>query len=426
MDVKARCGGPELNIEYLGRILARLQPFVHERVIRRTRVERVLGTLQSPSEGLHSEIERLLAKAGIVIEEDVARVVDEPVLVVEPRGAVVEKPQVSVDSPTTHPLLTPDPVASARRRIDRDRHIANLARILLKPEEEVGLAILVRGASGEPLAQGDFARLAGEPRAAAECLLLHNQGLVHSVAQHYAPPGMTYEDLFQHGVIGLIRAVELFDPSMGNKFSTYAMNWVRQAVTRAIANEARMIRLPVHMYERVQRVWHTRTRLTVDGVEPSVHQLALACDLIDSQVAECLLLGPQDILSLDTPVGPEGETTLGDLCDGADPNADLEREVETVLLREQIHALLDSLSEREADVVAMRFGLSDGEPKTLDEIGKVYGVTRERIRQIEKKAMDWLRHPSQSAVLRPYLFGTDDSPRRHLEPDNEEITPVSE
>lgn len=395
-----------MNVEYLSRILTRLQPFVRDHAIRRTRVERVLGTLQSPPDGLQVEIEGLLAKAGIVIEEDVTPVADELELVVDLEAAALKAPTTSGEFPAPPPTQNSDPVASARRRIDRDRHITNLARVLLKPEEEVGLAILVRGISGKPLAQGDFARLTGEPRAAAECLLLHNQGLVHSVAQHFAPPGMTYEDLFQHGMIGLIRAVELFDPSLGNKFSTYAMNWVRQAITRGIANESRIIRLPVHMYERVQKVWQTRTRMTVDGVEPATRQLALACDLTDAQVAECLVLGPQDILSLDSPVGSEGETTLGDLYDRADPTADLEHQVEFLLLREQIHALLDTLSEREAGVVAMRFGLLDGEAKTLDEIGKVYGVTRERIRQIEKKVLDKLRHPSRSLALRPFIYET--------------------
>ena len=152
-----------------------------------------------------------------------------------------------------------------RRRLRLDRRIENPAKVLLKPEEEVGPALLIRGSSRKPLESGEFGRLTGEARAAADCLLLHKPGLVHKVAGRYAPPGMTYDDLFQHGVVGLIRAVELFDPSLGYKFSTYAMNWIRQAVTRGIANEARLIRLPVHMVERVNKVWATRARLTVDG-----------------------------------------------------------------------------------------------------------------------------------------------------------------
>ncbi|MEJ1180994.1 MULTISPECIES: sigma-70 family RNA polymerase sigma factor [unclassified Pseudarthrobacter] len=400
-----------MNLEYVGRVLGRLRPFIRDHVIRRTRVERVLATLHSPPDGLREEIERLLAKAGITVEEDLVPVARDPELPAEMEDETARDAPFLNDTPGAHNGHISEAVAAARERIDRDRHIHNLSRVLLKAEEEVGLAILVHSVSDKPLAQGEFARLTGEARAAAECLLLHNQRLVHSVAQRYAPPGMDYEDMIQHGVIGLIRAVELFDPSQGTKFSTYAMHWIHQSITRGIANESRLIRLPVHMYERVHKVWHIRARLTLDGVEPSVHQLALACELTDNQVTECLMLGPQDILSLDSPVGTEGESTLGDLYDRADPDAGPEHELESLLLREQISALLDTLSEREATIVSLRFGLLDGEPKTLDEIGKVYGVTRERIRQIEKKVMDKLRHPSRSAVLRPFMYGTDDLPK---------------
>jgi RNA polymerase primary sigma factor len=414
-----------VDLEYVGRVLARLQPFVRDRVIRRTRIERVLATLKSPPDGLRAEIERMLAKAGIAIEEDLTPVADEPKVVMDLKDKALQNPP-TVDNSTVPRRCNADAIAAARRRIDRDRFITNHSRILLKPEEEVGLAILVRGVSGKPLAKDGFAQLTGEARTAAECLLIHNQRLVHSVAQRYAPPGMTHEDLFQHGMVGLIRAVELFDPSLGHKFSTYAMNWIRQSITRGIANESRMIRLPVHMVERVQKVWQARAHLTVDGEEPPVHRLALTCKLTDDQVTECLMLGRHDILSLDTPVGPEGETTLGDLYDSADPNADPEQELEMVLLREEIYALLDSLSERESGVVAMRFGLSDGEPKTLDEIGMVYGVTRERIRQIEKKVMSQLRHPSLSTALRPYVYVTDDPSKLQPETDNQDTIAVAE
>lgn len=400
-----------MNLEYVGRVLSRLRPFVQDRVIRRSRIERVLATLQSQPDGLREELERLLAKAGVAVDEDLAPVADAPELLGEMEDEPPRDAPFLEDSPTADRGNNIDAVAAARERMYRDRYIHDLSRVLLKAEEEVGLAILLHGTSDKPLAQGDFARLAGEARAAAECLLLHNQRLVHSVAQRYAPPGMDYEDMIQHGLIGLMRAVELFDPSLGNKFSTYAMHWIHQSITRAIANESRMIRLPVHMYERVQKVWQTRARLTSDGVEPPVHQLALACDLTVNQVNECLRLGPQDILSLDTPVGPDGETTLGEILDRADPTANPELEVEFALLQEQLHAVLDTFSEREASIVSMRFGLADGEPKTLDEIGKVYGVTRERIRQIEKSVMSRLRHPSRSMVLRPFLYVIEELPQ---------------
>jgi RNA polymerase primary sigma factor len=407
-----------MDLEYLGRVLDRLQPFVRDRTIRRTRLERVLGTFRSAPEGLPEEIERLLAQSGITIEEDRKPVEDEKEPSVEHQTAPHRDAAKIDDLPGSERERSAKAAAAARQRIARDRHIVDLSRPLLTPLEEIGLAALVRGPSGEPLEQGGFAHLTGEARAAAQCLLLHNQRLVHSVAQSYTPPGMTHDDLFQHGMVGLIRAVELFDPARGNKFSTYAMNWIRQSITRGIANESRLIRLPVHMYERVQKVWRVRATLTVDGEEPSVHQLALACELRDDQVMECLMLGPQDILSLDTPVGPEGETTLGEIYERPDPDADPELAAERVLLEEQLHSVLDTLAEREAGVVAMRFGMTDGVPKTLDEIGKVYGVTRERIRQIESKLMSKLRHPSRAEALWPYLFGTDMPPGWELESDH--------
>lgn len=410
-----------MDIEYVGRLLLRLQPFVSkERVIRRSRVERVLGTLRTPPANLAAEIDRLLAKAGISIDEDSAPAPAEPDMT---EAVVVADTKFDVE-PDEHDVVSApgrvqDAVAAARRRIEADRHITNHAKELLRTEEVIGLSLLVRGEAGKPLEQGDFAKLTGEPRDAAICLLLHNQGLVRSIAKPYAPSGMTADDLFQHGVTGLIRAVELFDPHRGNKFSTYATNWIRQAMARGIANESRMIRLPVHMYERVLKVWKTRARLTVDGEAPSLHQLALACELTDGQVTECLMLGQHDILSLDTPVTHESEATLGDLHEIADPYADPEHEIGFALLRDQIASVLETVSEREASVVSMRFGLLDDPPKTLDEIGKIYGVSRERIRQIEKKAMTKLLDPTRSRALRAFLYGTDDPPKS--QPQSDEI-----
>lgn len=394
-------GAWAMDIEYAGRVLARLKPFVRDRTIRRTRLERVLGTQRMPADELRPEVERLLRMAGIAIEEDR----DAPIVVPAQVAAPVD---VAVDAGDgQRPLdLSPDQqqemVAAARRRITADRRTTNPAKVLLRAEEEVGLSILIRGAGGQSLAPGDFGRLTGEPRKAAESLLLHNQGLVHSIAQRYSRPGMGYDDLFQHGIIGLIRAVELFDPHLGYKFSTYATHWIRQSITRGIANEARLIRLPVHVLERVSKVWATRARLTVDGDPPGLHQLALACEMNEAQVLECLLLGPQDVVSLDTPVSA-GETTLGDLLDLADPNQDPYGELLERLRREQIDAVLDTLSYREADIIRRRFGLDGQEPMTLDQIGTAYGLTRERIRQIERKTLDKLSHESRSGVLRPFF-----------------------
>ncbi|RAY10642.1 RNA polymerase sigma factor [Actinomadura craniellae] len=421
-----------MNLEYLSRVLMRLRPFVRDQTLRRTRLERVLGTLQMPSDTIRPEVERLLAKAGIIIEEDLA---PEPApVVVEPvaKPSGVDTPDGESGNPTEAEIdekslefgeETPSgeqrfigrseaemAIAAARRRIAADRLVSNHAKILLNAQQEVGLAFLIRGRENRPLEQGDFAKLTGEAREAAECLYLHNQGLVHSVAQKYPQTGMTYEDIFQHGAVGLIRAVELFDPSQGNKFSTYAMWWVRQSITRGIAKEARLIRLPVHMVERQHKVWKQRTLLTYDGQTPSLSALARACELDEEAVMECLRLGPPDLPSLDMKIG-EGEATLADVLDIEDPRQDPEQEVTFGLLQEQLHAVLDTLSEREAGVISMRFGLVDDEPKTLDEIGKVYGVTRERIRQIEGKALKKLRHPSRSQVLEPYYYAGGEKPK---------------
>lgn len=404
-----------MEVAQHGRVLDRLRPFIRDDIVRRSRLERVLGTFGTPADELRHEVERLLNERGIVIDEDDPDAENGPA----DRALVgwLDTDPVEVEGPKDLvPVHADAAVAAARRRLEQDRHVKNHAKILLRAEEEVGLAILVRGERGEPLRQGDFARLSGEARRAAECLLLHNQGLARSFARWFAPPGMTHEDLFHHGVIGLIRAVELFDPTRGLKFSTYAMNWVRQAITRGIANESRLIRLPVHMVERVQKVWATRTRLTVDGEPPTVHQLALACSLSDEETAECLIIGPQNVLSLDTPVGPEGETTLADLIDASDPDRGPEREVEFELMKLQLHAVLETLEEREAGVISLRYGLTDGEKWTLDDIGKIYGLTRERIRQIESKTMSKLRHPSIIEVLESYLYGGGVRPQSKASP----------
>ncbi|MFD0687986.1 sigma-70 family RNA polymerase sigma factor [Actinomadura fibrosa] len=384
------------------------------------------------SDTVRPEVERLLIKAGITIEEDLVpepapvmvKLVATPPGVDTPGGESTDPTKVEIDEegpefteekPRGEPRLigrseTEMAIAAARRRIAADRLVADRARILLNAQQEVGLAFLIRGEANRPLEQGDFAKLTGEAREAAECLCLHNQRLLHSVAQKYPQTGMTYEDIVQHGAVGLIRAVELFDPSQGNKFSTYAMWWVRQSITRGIAKEARLIRLPVHMVERQRMVWKQRALLTYDGQTPSLASLARTCELEEEAVMECLRLGPPDLLSLDMKIG-DGEATLADVLDIDDPRQDPEQEVTFGFLQEQIRAVLDTLTEREAGVISMRFGLVDDNPKTLDEIGKVYGVTRERIRQIESKALERLRHPSRSRALRPYYYAGGRKPK---------------
>lgn len=389
-------------------LLSRLKPFITNRVIRRTRLEGVLKALKWASPEHRRRAEQVLARADIGVEEDGPAgdgPADSPD---ESQGRVDEGGLTIEGEPDLGEVAEAAALAAARRRLRLDRRIKNPAKVLLKPEEEVGLALLIRGSSRKPLESGEFGRLTGEARAAADCLLLHNQGLVHKVAGRYAPPGMTYDDLFQHGIVGLIRGVEMFNPALGYKFSTYAMNWIRQAITRGIANESRLIRLPVHMVERVNKVWATRSRLTVDGQPPTVHQLALACELTDTEVAECLKIGPQNMLSLDMPVGSDGEATLGDLVDSFD--AGPEHEIEIEQLKDLLESVLHTLSEREAGVIMRRFGLIDDEPWTLEQIGQFYGLTRERIRQIETKTMDKLRHPSRKQVLEQFLYGGGSRP----------------
>ena len=285
---------------------------------------------------------------------------------------------------------------------------------LLNAEQEVDLAKRIEAGlfADEQISQDsesvpsadreDYEWIAEDGHRAKNHLLEANLRLVVSLAKRYTGRGMLFLDLIQEGNLGLIRAVEKFDYTKGYKFSTYATWWIKQAITRAMADQARTIRIPVHMVEVINKLARVQRQMLQDlGREPTPEELAKELDMTPEKVVEVQKYGREPI-SLHTPLGEDGDSEFGDLIEDSEAIVPADA-VNFTLLQEQLHDVLDTLSEREAGVVSMRFGLTDGQPKTLDEIGKVYGVTRERIRQIESKTMSKLRHPSRSQVLRDYL-----------------------
>ncbi|MGR3935013.1 RNA polymerase sigma factor [Streptomyces sp. BRA346] len=300
---------------------------------------------------------------------------------------------------------TADPVKDYLKQIGKVPLLNAEQEVELAKRIEAGLFAEDKLANSDKLApklKHELEIIAEDGRRAKNHLLEANLRLVVSLAKRYTGRGMLFLDLIQEGNLGLIRAVEKFDYTKGYKFSTYATWWIRQAITRAMADQARTIRIPVHMVEVINKLARVQRQMLQDlGREPTPEELAKELDMTPEKVIEVQKYGREPI-SLHTPLGEDGDSEFGDLIEDSEAVVPADA-VSFTLLQEQLHSVLDTLSEREAGVVSMRFGLTDGQPKTLDEIGKVYGVTRERIRQIESKTMSKLRHPSRSQVLRDYL-----------------------
>jgi RNA polymerase primary sigma factor len=300
---------------------------------------------------------------------------------------------------------TADPVKDYLKQIGKVPLLNAEQEVELAKRIEAGLFAEEKLAERENLstdARIDLEWIAEDGTRAKNHLLEANLRLVVSLAKRYTGRGMLFLDLIQEGNLGLIRAVEKFDYTKGYKFSTYATWWIRQAITRAMADQARTIRIPVHMVEVINKLARVQRQMLQDlGREPTPDELAVELDMTPEKVVEVQKYGREPI-SLHTPLGEDGDSEFGDLIEDSEAIQPGEA-VSFTLLQEQLHSVLGTLSEREAGVVSMRFGLTDGQPRTLDEIGKVYGVTRERIRQIESKTMSKLRHTSRSDVLRDYL-----------------------
>jgi RNA polymerase primary sigma factor len=346
--------------------------------------------------------------------------VDEPVVITE-GGAAAEEEDFSWDDEDEESEALKQARRDAELTASADSVRAYLKQIgkvaLLNAEEEVDLAKRIEAGlyaserlrqiedSGQkltPQMRRDLNWIVRDGERAKNHLLEANLRLVVSLAKRYTGRGMAFLDLIQEGNLGLIRAVEKFDYTKGYKFSTYATWWIRQAITRAMADQARTIRIPVHMVEVINKLGRIQRELLQDlGREPTPEELAKEMDITPEKVLEIQQYAREPI-SLDQTIGDEGDSQLGDFIEDSEAVVAVDA-VSFTLLQDQLSSVLQTLSEREAGVVRLRFGLADGQPRTLDEIGQVYGVTRERIRQIESKTMSKLRHPSRSQVLRDYL-----------------------
>jgi RNA polymerase primary sigma factor len=300
---------------------------------------------------------------------------------------------------------TADPVKDYLKLIGRVSLLKAIEEVTIAKRIEAGLFAqhkLDSGAKIAPKLKKELAWIAEDGQRAKQHLLEANLRLVVSLAKRHTGRGMPFLDLIQEGNLGLIRAVEKFDYTKGFKFSTYATWWIKQAITRAMADQSRTIRVPVHMVEVINKVSRAQRTLSIDlGRAPTPAELAKDLDMTVEKLEEVQTFGREPI-SLHTPLGEDGGSEFGDLIE--DTEAPVADDVVTYsFMQEQIRSVLDTLAERESGVIALRFGLRDGRPRTLEEISAVYGVTRERIRQIESKTMSKLRHPARSQSLRDYL-----------------------
>ena len=339
-------------------------------------------------------------------EEDTKPAFTEPL----PTGAIVISSTDEDDVPVYSTMITgatADPVKDYLKQIGKVPLLNAAEEVELAMRIEAGLFAEEKLSHMTPAEKShqtglDLQWVARDGQRAKSHLLGANLRLVVSLAKRYTGRGMQFLDLIQEGNLGLIRAVEKFDYTKGFKFSTYATWWIRQAITRAMADQARTIRIPVHMVEVINKLARVQRQMLQDlGREPTPEELSRELDMTPEKVVEVQKYGREPI-SLHTPLGEDGDSEFGDLIEDTEAVVPADA-VGFTMLQRQLESLLDSLSEREAGVIRMRFGLGDGQPKTLDQIGDTFGVTRERIRQIESKTMAKLRHPSRSQSLRDYL-----------------------
>jgi RNA polymerase primary sigma factor len=357
--------------------------------------EEVGGALvaaELPPESMDAVL-RLIADEGIEIRDTGDEDLDE------------EEPAAAGDAEAAKAGLTSDPVRMYLKEIGRVPLLTAAEEVDLAKRVEAGLFASEKLTTQEDLSvqfERELELIERDGQLAKKRLIEANLRLVVSIAKRYVGRGMLFLDLIQEGNLGLIRAVEKFDYTKGYKFSTYATWWIRQAITRAIADQARTIRIPVHMVETINKLIRIQRQLLQDlGREPTPEEIGEQMEMSPERVREIQKLA-QEPVSLETPIGEEDDSNLGDFIEDSDAIVPIDA-ASFILLQEQLDAILHTLSEREKKVIQLRFGLSDGHPRTLEEVGKEFGVTRERIRQIESKTLSKLRHPSRSQKLRDYL-----------------------